>query len=96
MTNCGHSFCQQCIVPAYPRPGWRCPMCNQIHDHPAAALARNYFAEQLLTAFKAQPTPAPTPAPRRSVGKFGLCTLHQRDIEICKLKYNRKNLEYLN
>ena len=93
MTNCGHKFCQQCIVPAYPTPGWRCPLCNQVHDHPAAALARNYFAEQLLTAFKAQSTPAPTPAPRRSGGEFGLCTLHQRDIELCKLELKRKKHE---
>ena len=60
MTNCGHSFCERCIVPAYPESGWRCPLCNQTHSHPASALARNYFAEQLLTAVQAQLTQAPT------------------------------------
>ena len=84
MTNCGHSFCQQCIVPAYPRPGWPCPLCNQINDHPAAALARNYFAEQIVASFQAQPTPAPTPPPRGSGEEFGLCNWHQQKITICK------------
>ena len=90
MTNCGHSFCERCIVPAYPESGWRCPICNQIHDHPAAALARNYFAEQLLTTFQAQLTQAP----RKSGGKFGMCTLHHKDIEICKLQLNLKSMKY--
>ena len=66
MTNCGHSFCEQCIVPTFPQPGWRCPLCNQIHNHPASALARNFIAEQLLTAFQAQSTQAPTPPPRKT------------------------------
>ena len=92
VTNCGHSFCEQCIVPAYPAPGWRCPMCNQVHDKAAATLARNYFAEQIVNSFKAQSTPAP----RRSGGEFGLCTLHDRNIEICKLELKGKNMNYLN
>ena len=84
MTDCGHSFCEQCIVPAYPNPGWRCPLCNKTHNHSAANLARNYFAEQLLTAFQAQSTQAPTSAPRRSGGEFGLCNRHQQNITICE------------
>ena len=83
---------------AYPESGWRCPLCNQVHDHPAADLARNYFAEQIVASFQAQSTQAPTPAPRkpRPSGEFGLCTLHHREIEICKLELNRKNMKYLN
>ena len=39
----------QCIVAAYPETGWRCPLCNQIHEHLGASVATNYFVEQLLT-----------------------------------------------
>ena len=84
-------------MPAYPKPGWRCPLCNQVHDHAAADLARNYFAEQIVASFQAQSAQAPIPAPRKpsSGGEFGLCTLHHRDIEICKPELIRQNMEYL-
>ena len=91
MTSCGHSFCQRCIVPANPRPGWRCPLCNRIHDHPAEALARNFFAEQIVESFQAQ-TPQ---APVRPVGEFGLCEIHQQDITLCEsFSYSKTTIYY--
>ena len=33
--------------------GWSCPLCNQIHHHPASDLARNFFAEQIVSSLQA-------------------------------------------
>ena len=79
MTACGHSFCEPCISTARPEPsGWLCPVCNHVHNHPATALARNFFAEQIVESFRAQPKPAPT-GPR---AEFGVCNQHQQEITL--------------
>ena len=80
MTGCGHSFCEQFILAACPEPsGWLCPVCNHVHDHPATALARNFFAQQIVESFQAQPSPAAT----RPICEFGICTLHKQEITLC-------------
>jgi len=82
MTNCGHSFCEGCIMPAYPKPGWRCPLCNTIHNHSAATLARNYLAEEIVASFQVQPSAPPPSALTTSGGEFGMCNWHQQNITI--------------
>ena len=72
MTRCGHSFCQQCLLAACPEPiGWPCPTCKHVHNHPATALPRNFFAEQIVESFRARPT-----------GEFGFCEDHQQEITL--------------
>ena len=69
MTICGHSFCRKCLIAACPRnSGWSCPLCNQIHNFPAADLARNLVAEQIV----------------ESLSGNDVCNQHQEPIKLCK------------
>ena len=83
ITACGHSFCEQCILAARPEPrDWACPICNHIHDHPVSALARNYFAEQIVQSVRDQ---TPRAKPRQKNGD--LCNIHQQQITLCEFSF---------
>ena len=98
MTSCGHSFCERCILAACPEPSdWQCPMCNQVHDHPASTLPRNFLAEQIIESAQAQPPPKPV----RLRGVFGRCNVHRHAITLCKFReyklqcaYNMESILY--
>ena len=79
VTNCGHSFCERCIVPRYTEPGWLCPICKHLQNNSAGALARNFSLEPIAASFRSQPPPKP-------IGEFGRCNQqsHQQDITLCK------------
>lgn len=80
MTECGHSFCESCIFSVCQEAyDWQCPVCNHVQNYPATDLARNYFAEQIIESFRAQPEPE-----TRSIGEFGLCSVHQQDVTLCE------------
>ena len=89
VTNCGHSFCERCIVPRYTEPGWLCPLCKHMQNNAAEGLARNFSLEPIAASFRAQPPPKP-------VGEFGRCNqqLHQQDITLCKHTSNRKKTSF--
>ena len=47
ITNCGHSFCKECIAACSTENGIECPKCR--FPNPIVAdLARNYLAEQMI------------------------------------------------
>ena len=82
MTRCGHSFCQKCLLVACPDSrDWSCPTCKHVHDCSVRELPRNFFAEQIVESFRAQPS-----------GEFGVCTYHQQEITLRKIE---KNFIYL-
>ena len=64
---------------AHSRPSWRCPLCNHSHSNPAATLARNFFAEQIVASFRAKSSQVRV----RPIGEFGVCSFHQQDITLC-------------
>ena len=83
MTRCGHSFCQKCLaafcqkrLAACPDSrDWPCPTCKHVHDCSVRELPRNFFAEQIVESFRAQPS-----------GEFGVCKGHQQEITLRKTK----------
>ena len=54
-TNCGHSFCKECLLAACPESSdWLCPQCRTVHYIPAPDLTRNFVAEQMFEFFREQ------------------------------------------
>ena len=89
VTNCGHSFCERCIVPRYTEPGWLCPLCKHLQINSAAALVRNFSLEPIAVSFQRQP-----PRRRKPIGEFGRCKQqsHQQDITLCKHTSNHTKI----
>ena len=79
MTNCGHSFCEHCILPRHFNIGWLCPICKHMQNKSAVALARNFSLEQIVVSFRSQQGSS-------QIGEFGRCKQesHQQDITLCE------------
>ena len=79
VTRCGHSFCEKCLLEmstACPDSrDWSCPTCKEVHTCSVNDLTRNFFAEQIVESFQAQPS-----------AEFGVCEDHQQEITLRKTK----------
>ena len=47
ITNCGHNFCQQCLIGMTETP-WMCPECRTEQQQRPEQLARNFFLEKTV------------------------------------------------
>ena len=50
MTNCGHNFCQQCLIGMVELP-WMCPECRKEQHQQPEQLARNFYLEKIVEKF---------------------------------------------
>ena len=50
MTNCGHNFCQQCLIGMAETP-WMCPECRTEQHQQPEQLARNFYLEKMVEKF---------------------------------------------
>ena len=69
ITQCGHSFCQECLSSYEKASTWKCPKSQKKQTVPVKSLPRNYAIEQILAR----------------VNDFDLCEIHERPKEIREL-----------
>ena len=80
-TQCGHNFCEKCLVEMSVEEGWACPECRQIHHCLISDLARGYFIEKCVEKFKKKEK-----QPISTHISFGTCKNHNRGIEISEFQ----------
>ena len=78
--ECGHNYCEGCLITV--RNGqdeWQCPESRRPHRKNVEDLTRNYLVERFLDAYRKEQ--------KEKAESFddGLCDLHQRPFELCKL-----------
>ena len=55
MTNCGHNYCERCLVQATEgRHLWECPQSREPHTMRVESLPRNFLIERMVEKFKNQ------------------------------------------
>ena len=79
MCQCGHSFCDSCLVAHAGRAAsWACPKCREVTNSTVEALSRNFDLENLVESLdNAQIQPKP-------IAEFGYCDRHQAAIKLRK------------
>ena len=81
--NCGHSFCDSCLVSYAGRAAsWACPKCRKVTNSTVEALPRNFDLEILVESFKNVEI-----RPKQNA-EFGFCDRHQMAIKLRKHFYS--------